>query len=235
MHRTMPSAIPNVERGKHDKDQRQICLIEAATQVFAEKGFDQATTREVAERAGCSEGLIHRYFGSKRGLLIAILDRKAETIRAERVDGLPMCETIEGEIEQLVIWPMDQYWERREFMRVGISQAAIDRDVGHTIGDRVNHVHVAFMAERLRAHQAAGRIAPDLDVDAVAMGISGLNLSMGFFAQVAFDMDRARCRRQAKEMARVIARGLMPHATGDRPANTARAGRTARGDSSEDN
>ena len=223
MHRTIPVAIPNVERGKHDKDQRQLCLIEAATQVFAEKGFDQATTREVAERAGCSEGLIHRYFGSKRGLLIAILDQKAETIAAEHADGLPVRDSVEAEIEQLVSWAMDQYWERREIMRVSVSQAAIDRDVGHTIGDRVNHVHVAFMAERLRAHQAAGRIAPDVDVDAVAMGISGLNIAMGFFAQVAFDMDRATCRRQAKEMARVIARGLSVGEPDPAPVIIARA------------
>jgi AcrR family transcriptional regulator len=50
-----PAMTPNldtVERGKHHKDQRQRCLIEAATQVFARKGYDAATTREVSERAG---------------------------------------------------------------------------------------------------------------------------------------------------------------------------------------
>jgi AcrR family transcriptional regulator len=54
--------------GKRDKEKRQRSLIDAANAVFAEHGYDAATTRAVAERAGCSEGLIHRYFGGKRGL-----------------------------------------------------------------------------------------------------------------------------------------------------------------------
>ena len=209
MHRRVSvSEITSVQRGKHDKDGRQTCLIEAGTEVFAEKGYDAATTREVAERAGCSEGLIHRYFGSKRGLLIAILDQKAETIMEDRARGVPIRESLDEEIEQLLLWPMQQYWEKRAFMRVAVSQAAIDADVGHTIGDRVNQAHVTFMTERLRAHQAAGTVRADIDAGAIAMAISAMNFAMGFFAQVAFDMDRGEVEQQMRETARVLARGL---------------------------
>ena len=202
MHRRQSLDIPSVARGKHDKDGRQVCLIEAATQVFAEYGYDAATTREVAERAGCSEGLIHRYFGGKRGLLIAILDRKAETMTAERRSSLPARASLLAEVEQLLLWPLDQYWQNRSFMRVSVSQAAIDRDVGRTIGDRVNRVHVEFIAERLHEHAAAGRLRPDVDIEATAMAISALNVSLGFFAQVAFEMDRDELQRQTGETVR---------------------------------
>jgi AcrR family transcriptional regulator len=50
-------------------------LLEAAMQVFAARGFDAATTREVAAKAGANEQLIQRYFGGKAGLLLAILER----------------------------------------------------------------------------------------------------------------------------------------------------------------
>ena len=43
-------------------------LIEAAREVFAAKGFVGTSTREIAERAGVSETLMFRYFGSKVGL-----------------------------------------------------------------------------------------------------------------------------------------------------------------------
>ncbi|MEM6464822.1 MAG: TetR family transcriptional regulator [Pseudomonadota bacterium] len=39
-----------------------------AQAVFCEKGYDAATTREIAERAGVNIALIKRYFGSKLGL-----------------------------------------------------------------------------------------------------------------------------------------------------------------------
>lgn len=226
MAKRITRELPVVERGKHDKDQRQHCLIEAATRVFAENGFDAATTREIAERAGCSEGLIHRYFGGKRGLLIAILDQKSETILSDRAVEMPVQPTLEAEIEQLLVWPLLRYWEQRDFMRVSVSQAAIDPAVGRTIGDRVNHAHVAFIGERLREHRAAGNTRDGIDLDAIAMSISGLNIAMGFFAQVAFAMHRTEIERYAIETARVIARGLAPDRAA-KPVTFARAGSRA--------
>ncbi len=205
------STIPGkVMRGKHDKDQRRQCLIEAGTDVFAEYGFDAATTREVAERAGCSEGLIHRYFGSKRGLLLAILEHKAEHVIASSDEAMPERATLAEEIEQMLISPFEMYWEQRNFMRVSVSQAAIDKDVGHVIGDHINGNKVKFFAARLRRHQDRGEILADVDIDAVALALSGLNISCGFFAQVAFEVDRDELRQSVRAMGDVIARGLTP-------------------------
>lgn len=44
-------------------------ILLAAQKVFHEKGYDGATTREIAELAGVNLALINRYFGSKLGLL----------------------------------------------------------------------------------------------------------------------------------------------------------------------
>jgi AcrR family transcriptional regulator len=214
MSRTQHIEVPAVARGKHDKDGRQVCLIEAATAVFAEKGYDAATTREVAERAGVSEGLIHRYFGGKHGLLIAILDAKAESVLASRSDELPLRPSLLEELEQLLVWTQEQYWDKRALMRVTVSRAAIDPEIGRRVGDRLNQAHVTFIAERLRVHQAGGRVRGDADIDAIAMAISGLNISFGFFGQVAFEIDRGELRRQSQAIARVLARGLAPDASG---------------------
>jgi AcrR family transcriptional regulator len=43
-------------------------LVEAASEVFNEKGYGGASTREIADRAAVSETLMFRYFGSKAGL-----------------------------------------------------------------------------------------------------------------------------------------------------------------------
>jgi len=53
-------------------------ILDAATAVFAEKGFHRATTKEIAEAAGVSEGTIYNYFDSKADLLIGIMTRLAE-------------------------------------------------------------------------------------------------------------------------------------------------------------
>ncbi|UUZ79144.1 TetR/AcrR family transcriptional regulator [Paenibacillus sp. P26] len=51
-------------------------IIAAAYQVLAEKGYDQASTKEIARAAGVAQGLINYYFPSKDLLF-------AEVIRAE--------------------------------------------------------------------------------------------------------------------------------------------------------
>ncbi|MBV6457659.1 MAG: Nucleoid occlusion factor SlmA [Fimbriimonadaceae bacterium] len=49
-------------------EDRKKQIAAAALNVFARKGFDGATTRELAEAAGVSEALIYRHFPDKEGL-----------------------------------------------------------------------------------------------------------------------------------------------------------------------
>lgn len=45
----------------------------AAQQTFAESGFDGATIRSIARRAGVDPALVHHYFGSKEELFVATM------------------------------------------------------------------------------------------------------------------------------------------------------------------
>lgn len=49
-------------------------VLEAARLEFAELGFDKATMRSIAARAGVDPSLIHHYFGNKDGLFAATLE-----------------------------------------------------------------------------------------------------------------------------------------------------------------
>lgn len=53
---------------KRDAEATAARILAAAQAVFQDKGYERATTREIAERAGINLALISRYFGSKRGL-----------------------------------------------------------------------------------------------------------------------------------------------------------------------
>src|SRR5256712_3628173 len=46
--------------------ERQASIIAAAASLFAQKGFNGTTTREIAKTAGISEALLFRYFPTKR-------------------------------------------------------------------------------------------------------------------------------------------------------------------------
>jgi AcrR family transcriptional regulator len=50
-------------------------IMEAAIALFAERGFHGATMREIADRAGVSQGLLHHHFGGKEGLWNTVGER----------------------------------------------------------------------------------------------------------------------------------------------------------------
>src|SRR5215475_4761073 len=70
---------------EHDPIQAQLIaartnqILDAATRVFAEKGFHRATIKDVAKAAGVADGTIYNYFGNKTDLILGILDRLNET------------------------------------------------------------------------------------------------------------------------------------------------------------
>ena len=54
-------------------------ILDAATRVFAAKGFNGATIRDVARQADVADGTIYNYFKNKDALLFGIFDRLNET------------------------------------------------------------------------------------------------------------------------------------------------------------
>jgi AcrR family transcriptional regulator len=51
---------------------RQGEILAAAARVFADKGYANATTKEIADAADIAEGTLYNYFGGKREILLAI-------------------------------------------------------------------------------------------------------------------------------------------------------------------
>src|SRR6266487_4053523 len=54
-------------------------ILDAATKVFAEKGFHRSTIKDIAKVAGIADGTIYNYFENKTALLMGLLDRLNET------------------------------------------------------------------------------------------------------------------------------------------------------------
>lgn len=48
-------------------------ILEAAIRIFSEKGFDNTTTKEIANEAGIAEGTIFRYFKTKKDILDSVI------------------------------------------------------------------------------------------------------------------------------------------------------------------
>lgn len=52
---------------------KQLAILEAAIEIFSDKGYSAAATSEIAQKAGVAEGTIFRYYKTKKDLLLSIV------------------------------------------------------------------------------------------------------------------------------------------------------------------
>jgi len=89
------------ERKRKGKDKLP-AIIDAALEVFAEKGFHNATIAEIARKAHVSEATVYEYCGSKEDLLFSIPEEITRS-SVERVESiLPFIKGAENRLRAVV-------------------------------------------------------------------------------------------------------------------------------------
>ena len=180
-------------------------------QVFAERGFDGATTKEVAARAGVNEGLIQRYFagegiGGKAGLLHAILGglcgERLTNCRAAPAAGCP-----ETEIAHFLKHEVEQAQSNRDLLRVMLSRALLDPALARQMKQHYTDSRIPFLIDRLRPYQADGRLDAAIDLHTLAETIAVFGFGLGFMQQLVFAEDPARLDALVASTADTIIRG----------------------------
>src|SRR5262245_31755354 len=87
-------------------DERRQAIIEAVKGVFAKKGFERTTSRDLAKDASISEALLYKYFSTKLSLYQAMLGACAETPIWSKIDCIegvkPSTATLIAMIDSLI-------------------------------------------------------------------------------------------------------------------------------------
>lgn len=72
-----------MKKGLTIYSEKQIQIMEAAEELFAEKGFDGTSVRDVAKEAGVNLAMISYYFGSKEKLMESLFKYRGEFIKLQ--------------------------------------------------------------------------------------------------------------------------------------------------------
>ena len=78
----MTTATATRKRTLSTAEERREAVLEAGMSVFAERGFLGTPTTEVAKAAGISQAYLFRLFPTKTDLVLAVVDRSNERIKA---------------------------------------------------------------------------------------------------------------------------------------------------------
>ncbi|MFE5089854.1 TetR/AcrR family transcriptional regulator [Streptomyces sp. NPDC056638] len=136
-------APPSGER-RRDAAATRRRLLEAARDLFAERGYEGTTVRSIAERAGANQALLFRYFGSKQGLLTEVL--------------------AQGGLEQLRATPPEELFE-------AALRSMLTRSAAGGAGDRSLEVYLRSIG---RGDEAAGTLRElGEEYQSVLAGLSG--------------------------------------------------------------
>jgi AcrR family transcriptional regulator len=102
---TATSTTPRQRR----KETRPQELLDAALQLFVEKGFAATRSEEVAQRAGVSKGTLYLYYPSKEELFKAVIRNNLSHLIAE---GQELAAQFEGTSSELLTQLIGVWWER---------------------------------------------------------------------------------------------------------------------------
>ncbi|MCV0440497.1 MAG: TetR/AcrR family transcriptional regulator [Hydrogenophaga sp.] len=97
------------QRRTRRKEARPGELVDAALQLFVEKGFAATRVEEVAARAGVSKGTLFLYFPSKEELFKAVV---RETIAGRFTEWNEELAQFSGSSAELLRYCMHTWWER---------------------------------------------------------------------------------------------------------------------------
>lgn len=144
-------------------EQRVRDILRASREVFSERGYERATTTEIAQRLGISEATVFTYFRGKRELCVRVISDWYDEIIAAMEGGLPRGRPIREQFEFIVRTHL------RLFLTHGKGMCALvlseGRAKGPELADTVQPLqrrYTAPLMDLLARGQAAGDIRTDM-------------------------------------------------------------------------
>src|SRR3954449_5499196 len=139
--------------------QRREEILDAANALFAERPYDEVSIEDIAAAAGVTRGLVHHYFGGRKDVYLALLQR----LGAHRESDLrpPVGRSARARVADTVSRWLDWTQSNRSIWLATIAHGEdiADPDVRHTVTDLVHravaqlaafHADIAEDSPRLR-------------------------------------------------------------------------------------
>lgn len=147
-------------------DERRKLIITRVRELFAHKGLEGATSRELAQAAGVSEGLLFEHFPNKEALFLAML----ESLEASLPDNIqkslslePSTSTLILIVHTLVTELLSLHSEEfNDITRIYLRSLAGDGEFAHVALRKARERLIPKIEENIKAAEASGDIDESL-------------------------------------------------------------------------
>lgn len=118
----------------------KLSILKAAVEVFGQKGFNGATTKEIARAAGISEGTIFRHFANKTEVLYEVVNSIVPSIGVETLEKtIEECKNLDARkaLQHIMQNRFKTISESKVFMRIIFTEIQYDADLRNIYLKRV--------------------------------------------------------------------------------------------------
>jgi AcrR family transcriptional regulator len=171
---TSTRQAPDVAERGRDRDRTRTEILDVATAEFAARGYDGARVDEIAALTRTTKRMIYYYFGGKKQLYVAALERSYSRIRdAEREVDVAHLDPVAA-IRRIAEITFDHHEQHPEFIRLvtveNIHQGEHVREIAHLVD--LNTPVIQTLEKLLRRGHDSGVFHRDVDAIDLHMMIS---------------------------------------------------------------
>jgi len=169
--------MPRISQPRLSAPERRRRIEEAATALFAERGYAATTIDDIVTGAGVTKPMLYRHFESKQALVMSLLERHRDELAAAPLDVLlateqaPFPERLDAMLDAWF-----GYVEAHPFVRLLLHDSSGDPDVAalvRELHDRQRAADVALLRE-FAPHIPTGELEPLGEV--IRSSLAGLAL-----------------------------------------------------------
>lgn len=187
---------------------RRTQILDAATRVFASKGFNRATIRDVARDAGVADGTIYNYFANKTDLLFGLLDRLNDTERRPESLAQVVDTSLAGFFHAYLRERVEALWSNADLLRAVLPELLANPALRARYYDEVIAPTMALGEGAIQALAAGGR-TPNLDAALTTRILAGSLLGLMVLQLLGDETLAARWREIPNALADLLLPGLM--------------------------
>lgn len=169
--------------------------------LVAERGWDAVTTRQIAERAGVNQGLIHYHFRSKDQLLHAAFERALRETFSEPGAALARATDLREAIAEMVrgLEPGEEVEPLALFSVEAMARGARDDQIRKSMAEMLAEFRQQ-LAARIASGQWRGELGADLDPVGSATVLGALLDGLGLHVLIDPSIDIERTAAAAAAM-----------------------------------
>ena len=151
-----------MRREQAKRETRRI-ILETAYRLFEEMGYENATMRELASRAGVGIGTIFQHFKNKPALLVATFDEEMRPVVEKAVSTIP-ASGLKNQLRHLIGHVFEFYGRRVQLSRILLKEIIFMEGAGAESIKQLENEYIGIMASIFSAAADRGEIKQSVDI-----------------------------------------------------------------------